>query len=186
MSNKQLPADTRKSWEYKEYFHQTGGDDWDGHYEVTNGDISLCTTDDPDDITANENTLHVVATALNLSGCKFYVNTATEHALHIENMELRGVLEDLARQKLYGEPVDEYDHMYGYEETVKLAREALKRKPKDILGATAVHERAQAEIDRRNKLLEDDLKRQCRLNMPGISEQDQEAAWQSFKTKHNL
>lgn len=55
-----------------------------------------------------------------------------------------------------------------------------------IAGATAMAERAQNEIDRRNKLLEDDLKRQCRLNMPGISEQDQESAWQAFKTKHNL
>lgn len=55
-----------------------------------------------------------------------------------------------------------------------------------IAGATAENEKAQAEIDRRNKLLKDDLKRQCRLNMPGISEQDQEAAWQAFKAKHNL
>jgi len=55
-----------------------------------------------------------------------------------------------------------------------------------IAGATAENNRAQAEIDLRNKLLEDDLKRQCRLNIPGISEQDQEAAWQAFKSKHNL
>lgn len=55
-----------------------------------------------------------------------------------------------------------------------------------IAGATAEQQRAQVEINRRNKILEDDLKRQCRLNMPGISEQEQEAAWQAFKAKHNL
>lgn len=43
-----------------------------------------------------------------------------------------------------------------------------------------------AEIDRRNKLLEDDLKRQCRLNMPGISEAEQENVWQAYKGKHRL
>lgn len=43
-----------------------------------------------------------------------------------------------------------------------------------------------AEIDRRNKLLEDGLKLQCRLNMPGISEQEQERAWATFKLKNSL
>jgi hypothetical protein len=42
------------------------------------------------------------------------------------------------------------------------------------------------EISRRNKLLEDDLKRQCRLNMPGISEVEQDQAWQDYKLKHQL
>jgi hypothetical protein len=42
------------------------------------------------------------------------------------------------------------------------------------------------EIERRNKLLEDDLKRQCRLNMPGISEAEQENVWQAYKEKHRL
>lgn len=142
-SNNQLPADPRKEWQYKENFHQICmSSDYDGHYEITNGDISLCTTDDPDD-NNNENSLERVAKALNESGCKFYVNTTTEHALHIENMELRGVLEDLARQKLYGEPAEEGDVMYKYEEVVKMAREVLKRKQKDIAGATAEAERAQ-------------------------------------------
>lgn len=91
MSNNNTPP-----WEYKENFHKIPmSDDYDGHYEVTNGDISLCTGDDPEDITETENTLQRVAKALNESGCKFYCNTTTEHKLHIENLELRYKADEL-------------------------------------------------------------------------------------------
>lgn len=120
---------SNKPWRYEECFSRIPmSEDYDGHYEVTNGDISLCTNDDPEDITETENSLQLVAKALNESGCKFYVNTASEHKLHIENMLLRGVLEDIARQRLYGEPADEGDVIYGYELTITMAREALKPK----------------------------------------------------------
>lgn len=89
----------KPSWEYKEHFHAIGmTGDYDGHYEVTNGDISLCTNDDPEDITETENTLQRVAKSLNESECKFYCNTTTEHKLHIENMELRYKIDDLRDQ----------------------------------------------------------------------------------------
>lgn len=139
MSNNQLPADTRKGWQYKENFYQTGGDNWDGHYEVTNGDISLCTTDDPEDITETENTLQRVANALNESGCNFYVNTTTEHALFIENELLKAALEDIAQQKTCTETeADEEipigsdgkrmgDIEMGYDCCIETAREALKQ-----------------------------------------------------------
>lgn len=52
--------------------------------------------------------------------------------------------------------------------------------------AAGREEELKAEIERRTKLLEDDLKRDCRLNMPGISEQEQEATWQAYKKRHNL
>ena len=81
-------------WEYKENFHKIPmSEDYDGHYEVTNGKISLCTIDDPEDLTDSLNTLQRVANALNDSGCKFYCNTTTEHALHIENMALKAKIE---------------------------------------------------------------------------------------------
>lgn len=52
--------------------------------------------------------------------------------------------------------------------------------------AAGREEELKAEIERRTKLLEDDLKRDCRLNMPSISEQEQEATWQAYKKRHNL
>lgn len=58
----------------------------------------------------------------------------------------------------------------------------------DESGAAAESEIEQlkAEIERRNKIMEDDLKLHCRLNMPGISDQEQECAWAMFKLKNNL
>jgi hypothetical protein len=89
-----------KEWEYKEHFHAIGmTGDYSGHYEVSNGHISLCTNDDPEDITETENTLQRVAKALNESGCKFYCNTTTEHKLHIENMEIRYKCDELHETK---------------------------------------------------------------------------------------
>lgn len=143
MSNNQLPADPRKVWQYKENFYSTGCDDYDGHYEVTNGHISLCTTDDPEDITETENTLHMVVDALNHSGCKFYVNTLTENALFIENELLKAALEDIARQRTCAE-VEADDEIpigsdgkrigdveMGYDCCIETAREALKRLNED-------------------------------------------------------
>lgn len=42
------------------------------------------------------------------------------------------------------------------------------------------------EIDRRNKIIKDNLMLGMRLNMPGISEQEQVFAWQQFKLRNNL
>lgn len=135
MSNNQLPA-----WRYEEHFHRVPmSEDFDGHYEVTNGNISLCTSDDPEDITETENTLHRVASALNESGCKFYCNTATEHALHIENMLLRAALEEIAMQRTCAEmEADEEipigsdgtrlgDINMGYDCCIETARGVLKQ-----------------------------------------------------------
>lgn len=94
-------------WEYKECFSKGYmEDDWSGHYEVTNGDIALCTIDDPEDITETENTLQRVASALNESGCKFYVNTAAELNLHNENMILRGILEDILQLETHDDIIE--------------------------------------------------------------------------------
>lgn len=116
-------------WEYKEYFRKGYmEDDYSGHYEVTNGDISLCTTDDPEDITANENTLHVVATALNLSSCKFWVNTSAELNLHNENMLLRMALEQIRDSP---PPTNEAEMAAWIGEVMQLVIDALKFKSKD-------------------------------------------------------
>jgi hypothetical protein len=133
MGNKQI-------WEYKEHFHAIGmTGDYDGYYEVTNGNISLCTNDDPEDITETENTLQNIAKALNESGCKFYCNTTTEHKLHVENMELRykmdelkercdkmeAALEDIASQHKSNEWEEEGDTEHGYDCLIDVARIAL-------------------------------------------------------------
>lgn len=97
----------KNNWRYEEHFHRIPmSDDYDGHYEVTNGDISLCTNDDPEDITETENTLQRVAKALNESGCKFYVNTAAELNLHNENMILRGLLEDILQLETHDDIIE--------------------------------------------------------------------------------
>lgn len=44
----------------------------------------------------------------------------------------------------------------------------------------------ETELERRNKLLEHDLKLDHRLVMPGVSEIEQEENWQHYKKKHNL
>lgn len=36
------------------------------------------------------------------------------------------------------------------------------------------------------EIMEDDLKRQMRLNMPGISNNQQEDTWQHFRKTHNI
>jgi len=51
---------------------------------------------------------------------------------------------------------------------------------------TATIVRLQQEVERLKGLIEDDLKRQVRLNMPGTSEHEQEKAWQAYKRQHNL
>lgn len=55
-----------------------------------------------------------------------------------------------------------------------------------LLTATAQLAAKDAEIERLKKLIEDDLKRQVRLNVPGASEQRQQAAWENYKITHNL
>lgn len=68
VKNCSIPAVTSSTvWELKGHSHQiadTG--DYDGHYEITNGKISLLTKDDDDEA------LMPIIDALNNSGCKFY------------------------------------------------------------------------------------------------------------------
>lgn len=98
---------SNKPWRYEEHFRQLPmSSDYDGHYEVTNGDISLCTIDDPEDISDTQHTLDRVVAALNDSGCKFYVNTAAELNLHNENMLLRMALEEIAESNCDYESVN--------------------------------------------------------------------------------
>lgn len=116
-------------WEYKECFIKTYmEEEWSGHYEVTNGDIVLCTIDDPEDITETENTLQHVANALNNSGCKFYVNTAAETNLHNENMLLRMALEQIRDSPV---PSNEAEAFSWVETATQLVIDALKTKTND-------------------------------------------------------
>jgi len=60
--------------------------DYDGHWEITNGKVSLFTKDDPED----EAALKSVADSLNNSGCKFYLDDSAE----IENKILQSHLSE--------------------------------------------------------------------------------------------
>lgn len=109
-------------------------DDYSGHYEVTNGDISLCTTDDPEDINDTHHTLDRVVAALNDSGCEFYVNTAAEHALHIENVLLRSALEDISEMDCDYETVDYAKTVHSSECKACKAKQMLKEIKKQTNG----------------------------------------------------
>jgi hypothetical protein len=85
----------QNKWEYRENFHSTGCGDYDGQYEITDGKIFICTADDPEDITENENALQQIARLFNESGCKFYSNNALELKQHIEIQELGYKINDL-------------------------------------------------------------------------------------------
>jgi hypothetical protein len=130
-----------KEWEYKEHFHAIGmTGDYSGHYEVSNGHISLCTNDDPEDITETENTLQKVARVLNESGCKFYCDTTTEHKLHVENMELRYKADELKER--YENMAKEHSDLNlalaamlnGYQNLSKFQKEWFTV-PKDLIDA---------------------------------------------------
>lgn len=84
----------KKDWRLETYSGQiadTG--DYDGHYEITNGKISINTSDDPDD-----GLLENIVAALNESDCKFYTNHPSEvdaQILRYENDELKKEIERL-------------------------------------------------------------------------------------------
>lgn len=89
MTNEQNTAD----WKLMGHSYQiadTG--DYDGHYEITNGKISLLTQDDDDEA------LHPIVDALNDSGCKFYQDDWFEienKLLKDDNAELRKRVKEL-------------------------------------------------------------------------------------------
>jgi hypothetical protein len=85
----------QSKWEYRENFHSTGCGDYDGCYEVTDGNIFLCTNDDPEDVTETENSLQQIARLMNESGCKFYSNNVLELNQHIEIQKQKYEIEDL-------------------------------------------------------------------------------------------
>ena len=63
--------------------------DYDGHYEITNGDISIITQDD------NEEELQTIVEALNNSGCNFYSHNDDKEWLEHENKLLKEELKQL-------------------------------------------------------------------------------------------
>lgn len=75
---------------------------------------------------------------------------------------------------------------------VMLFAEADRKMPKEYwegvewLDESPAAGREDAEIKRRTKIIEDMLKRDMRLNMPGISDVEQERTWQDFKKTNNL
>lgn len=129
----------QNKWEYKECFSKGYmEDDYSGHYEVTNGDIALCTIDDPEDITETANGLQLVAKALNESGCKFFVNTSAETTLHNENMLLRMALEDIAEGNCDYEDQN-FKPIHSAEYKACKAKEALKSIKKLTNDTTGTH-----------------------------------------------
>lgn len=85
--------ESNSDWKLIGHSHQiadTG--DYDGHYEITNGKISLLTQDDDDE------SLQPIVDALNDSGCKFYQDDWFEFEnkmLKDENAELREIVKEL-------------------------------------------------------------------------------------------
>jgi len=76
-------------WKLIGHSHQiadTG--DYDGYYEITNGDISIMTKDD------DEEELQAVVDALNKTGCSFY----QDDWLKFENEMLKEEIEELKKE----------------------------------------------------------------------------------------
>lgn len=55
-----------------------------------------------------------------------------------------------------------------------------------VIGFSIGYSLAEKEIEHILAILEDHLKRQMRINIPLISEEAQEAAWQRYKNQNNL
>lgn len=85
--------------------------DYDGHYEVTDGTISLLTKDDDDEALAG------VVKALNDSGCKFYQDDAAEFELKLlkEEITKKSTLESILAELLLHKitVVMNWDSTYG-------------------------------------------------------------------------
>lgn len=80
-------------WEVKSRTWATGGDDYDGCWELTNGEITIATKDDDDIV---EEGLKEAAEALNKTNAKFYqMEGKREIDLLIENNDLYGKIGEL-------------------------------------------------------------------------------------------
>jgi|ERR1035437_3680399 hypothetical protein len=87
----------KPEWKLVPHFHQiadTG--DYDGHYEITNGIVSIFTKDDGDD------GLEAIVKALNDSECEFKLDDSKEFELHLEKKLVKEKNEeiDMLRKKL--------------------------------------------------------------------------------------
>lgn len=76
--------------------------DYDGYWEITNGEISLQTNDDGDDM---DKILGTIATALNDSECKFHLDNSKEIDLHCECEGLKIQLKEQESKYLEREKV---------------------------------------------------------------------------------
>lgn len=79
----QTAVSTSTAWELKGHSHQiadTG--DYDGYYEITNGDISILTKHDDDE------ELQPIVDVLNKSGCEFYQDNYHKYENEILKKEI--------------------------------------------------------------------------------------------------
>jgi hypothetical protein len=93
-----------KKWELKPHYHQiadTG--DYDGHWELTNGDISLITRDDLDDFHEDDSYIKVIIEAFNQLGAKWENSDkdTAEYELHLEKQSANSMREYLEKEGLW-------------------------------------------------------------------------------------
>lgn len=92
-----------KPFKVKSHSYQIGDTgDYDGYWEITNGEISLCTKDDGDEI---DKMLGDVAKVINETKIHFYVDNAKEIDLHFECDGLKIQLKEQAAHALEREKV---------------------------------------------------------------------------------
>lgn len=121
-------------WKLIGHLYQiTDTGDYDGHYEITNGKISLLTRDDDDE------SLRPIVDALNDSCCKFYQDDWLEFENKIfkdENAELRERVKELESQLTkYREALElvlqslqsRRPHTPGLGASINIIKEALKQ-----------------------------------------------------------
>lgn len=127
-----------KLFEVRSHTHAIGDTgDYDGFWEITNGKISLCTTDDEDD---TEEVLGRIVKVINDSGIKFFLDDSEAQGFYYEGLgykqqlqyaeakaeRLVKALEWAATLHKRNEGiVSNEDAAYGYDAFIDIARKAL-------------------------------------------------------------
>jgi hypothetical protein len=93
--------------------------DYSGHYEITDGNITIITQDD------DAESIQPIVDALNDSGCSFYFENSNEYVLSHENDVLRDQRAELLEALM--DIVRASDHLQEPSFEAKIARQAIAK-----------------------------------------------------------
>lgn len=178
-----------KNWEIKSHYHPIA-DTGDGtvSLELTNGDISLITNDEPGD-----DVLEGIASQLNNSGCKFWLDDSKWAHLPSENEWLKTQLEEKEKevQELSNKVIDLSSKATGAEHLVEVRDKEIIELKTQILRHTGDHAREVQELRRQleeKAESESILQDRIRSNTKILSEKCDKAQnfWQQLESQSKL